>query len=112
MKEQASAEKFRSIKAFKEFEESSGGGPSSGPTSGLPEERSLGAAGGPALADEVSSLRVLAAVKRRDGGVRRSELVHELHASPEAVESAVLRLVKEGLVTVKAGAGRDEILIA
>jgi Mn-dependent DtxR family transcriptional regulator len=61
---------------------------------------------------QVSPLRVLSLLKQHGAGVRRSELERELQASPAAVETAVLRLVKEGLVTVQRGGGPDELLIA
>jgi len=99
---EGSSAKLRSIQAFRDFEQR--GSP--------PEERSLSAEAGPGGADEVSALRVLAAVKRRAGGARRSELVHELQASPAAVETALLRLLKDGLVSVRAGSEPDEILVA
>src|SRR5688572_20476006 len=103
MREESSAAKLRSIQAFREFEQRSSG----------PGERSLGVEVATPPGDELSSLRVLAAVRRHGPtGVRRSQLIHELDASPAAVETALLRLLKEGLVTIQAGSEADALLVA
>lgn len=91
------SDKFRSIKAFKDF-----------------EQRSLGGGGSAAtaeLSEEVSPIRLLAVVKKHPHGVRRSDLANEVAVPLPAVDDALLHLLKEDLVRVEAGATTDDDLV-
>jgi hypothetical protein len=102
MAEQATAERFRSLKAFKEFEQRT-------PVLGEPGGA---AAASPAAGGQVSPLRVLSFLEARGAAVPRSEVALELHASPESIESAVLRLLKEELISIQPGPGPDDLIAA
>lgn len=84
--------KFRSVDAFKQFEQrrTLGG-----------EAPAEGAVAEPA--EELSPLRVLAVLKRHPAGLGRADLMSELQATERAVENACLRLVSEGLVRMEPG---------
>ncbi len=96
-------DKFRSIKAFKKFEEES-----------QSRQRSLEAEEQSSDAQAPSPLRVMARLKERSGRVRRRDLADDLGVPPPALEGPLLRLFKEGLVTVQPGVTQDDdvILIA
>lgn len=95
MSDGSSPAKLRSIQAFREFEEAGS----------LSADRTAEDAG------NVSALRVLAAVKRHSGGARRAQLAEELTASPAAVEDALLRLIKDGLVAIQPAGEAGEVLV-
>ncbi len=95
-------DKFRSIKAFKRFEEESRSR----------RERTLGSPeqGGQA-GQEVNVLKVFARVKASTGGVSREELARDLGIPLPALDTALLRLVKEELIAVHEGPAPDDALI-
>lgn len=85
--------KFRSLKAFKSF-----------------ERETLGS-GAKERAVEVSPLRVLAALKKHPEGVSVADLRVELGASGPAVETALVRLLKEEMVATKQGDAGDVFVL-
>lgn len=97
-------DKFRSIKAFKEFEQRSRGADSV--EGGVAWRTSFGLDEQP-----VSPIRVLAAVKKHPKGVQRSELAGELAAPLPAVEQALLYLLQQDLVQLEPGPTPNDDLI-
>jgi hypothetical protein len=95
-------DKFRSIKAFKQFEQRSLSGEAEG---GFAAQRGL-----PGEA-AVSPLRVLAALKKHPQGVRRRDLAGEVAVPLPALDEALLHLLKEDLVRVEPGATPGDDLI-
>lgn len=92
------SDKFRSIKAFKEFEQRD------------PSQRMLSSSGPQVEQAAVSELRVLATVKAQLGGMLVVEIAQALATTPGAVERAALNLAKEGLVDVRDEAGALRIV--
>ncbi len=76
--------KFRSIRAFKAYEESQ---------------------------EEVSPVQVMGLLKKYDKGMKRAEIVYRLGANPGSVDDAVIALHRERVVTIRRGDTPEEDLI-
>jgi len=93
----ATPQKFRSIKAFRDLEERP-----------APSERTLSTVSSAAEPEPLSPFRLLALLKERPGGATRGELAQDLHVAAPALDGALLKLYKEGLVEVEAGSRADD----
>ena len=91
--------KFRSIQAFKDYEEKSF-------SYSISDDDAS-----PEQAPEVSKLRVMSLVKKNAQGVRRRDIARELGADLEAVDDAVLRLLKDDFVKIRPGETPEDDLI-
>lgn len=89
------AQKFRSLEAFRRFEQG---------TLGQPRTELV-------IDGDLSPLKVLGAIKRHPKGIARAALASELNASPQALEQAVLMLLNEALVRIEAGETPEEDLL-
>jgi hypothetical protein len=94
-------EKFRSIKAFKNFEQRSLGVDA--------EEDSVQRHGAGKLS--LSPIRVLAVLKKHPQGVYRRDLATEVEAPLPAVDEALLHLLKDDLVKLRPGATPEDDLV-
>ncbi len=87
------AEKFRSLKAFHNF-----------------EQRTLGQQAQEAQLADVSPLRVLSQLRAHPGGIARVALSAELGASEQAVDAALRQLLREKLVRIEPGDAGIELV--
>lgn len=92
-------DKFRSIQAFKRFEQRS-----------AQRDDTQGDPVGESGSSDRNALRVLATVKAHKGALPLERIAAELAISHKAVEEAVLRLERDQLVTVHAEA--DVLLVS